>query len=44
MIIKPVEETQSRKLKDEWVALMLIAKQIGLTPDEVRKFIRDQMC
>lgn len=44
MIINPVEETQSKKLKDEWVALMLIAKQIGLTPDEVRKFKRDQMC
>lgn len=27
------------KLDEEWIFLMLMAKQIGLTPDEVKKFL-----
>ncbi|KAB7705407.1 DNA-binding anti-repressor SinI [Bacillus aerolatus] len=35
-----MEDTQRRKLEEEWIALILTAKQIGLTPDEVREFIK----
>ncbi|WP_254119684.1 anti-repressor SinI family protein [Bacillus sp. FJAT-29790] len=28
------------KLEEEWIALILTAKQIGLTPSEVREFIK----
>ncbi|MGY0693323.1 DNA-binding anti-repressor SinI [Virgibacillus sp. FSP13] len=35
-------EAKTKLIDDDWVSLILIAKQIGLTQDEVRKFIRKQ--
>ncbi|WP_342429346.1 anti-repressor SinI family protein [Neobacillus sp. FSL H8-0543] len=32
-------ETHEERLDPEWVELMLLAKEIGLTLEEVRKFI-----
>jgi len=32
-------EKADERLDPEWVELMLFAKEIGLTPEEVRKFI-----
>ncbi|MFJ5625639.1 DNA-binding anti-repressor SinI [Peribacillus loiseleuriae] len=39
--MKLVEETQREEFDFEWVALMLTAKQIGITPTEVRKFLQE---
>ena len=30
----------TEKLDKEWIELILTAKQIGLTPEEIRRFIR----
>lgn len=32
-------DVQVEKLDEEWIYLMLLAKQIGLTTDEVKKFL-----
>ncbi|KMY51635.1 hypothetical protein AC625_20635 [Peribacillus loiseleuriae] len=39
--MKLVEETQREEFDFEWVTLMLTAKQIGITPTEVRKFLQE---
>ncbi|WP_106496735.1 DNA-binding anti-repressor SinI [Lentibacillus sp. Marseille-P4043] len=35
-------EAKTESVDDDWVALILMAKQIGLTQDDVRRFIRKQ--
>ncbi|MFZ7946375.1 MULTISPECIES: anti-repressor SinI family protein [Bacillaceae] len=30
------------RLDEEWIYLMLLAKQIGLTPAEVKEFLKQQ--
>ena len=39
--MKSVEETQREEFDLEWVTLMLTAKQIGITPTEVRRFLQE---
>ncbi|MFK9094730.1 anti-repressor SinI family protein [Bacillus salipaludis] len=36
-------DAQVEKLDEEWIYLMLLAKQIGLTPDEVKEFLRQSL-
>jgi len=35
-------DARLEKLDEEWINLMLLAKQIGLTPTEVKEFLRQQ--
>ncbi len=39
--MKSVEESQREEVDIEWVTLMLNAKQIGITPTEVRRFLQE---
>lgn len=38
--MKSIEKIQSPCFDEEWVSLMIFAKKIGLSPKEVREFIR----
>ncbi|CAM3898642.1 anti-repressor SinI family protein [Lederbergia lenta] len=38
--MKSIEKVQSSSLDEEWVSLMIAAKNIGFSPEEVREFIR----
>ncbi|MEH7352302.1 anti-repressor SinI family protein [Neobacillus drentensis] len=35
-------DARVEKLDEEWINLMFLAKQIGLTPAEVKEFLRQQ--
>lgn len=43
IIINPVKETTEKKLDEEWVHLIRIAKQMGLSPEKVRNFIKQDL-
>ena len=37
IVVSTTEQLQ--ELDDEWVALILTAKRVGMTPEEVREFL-----
>ena len=39
--VKLVEDSKREEFDLEWVTLMLTAKQIGITPTEVRRFLQE---
>lgn len=43
IIINSLKETTGKTLDKEWVHLILIAKQMGLSPEKVRNFIKQDL-
>ncbi len=40
LLMKPIEQQQTNNLDKEWIALMIAARNLGFTLEEVREFIR----
>ncbi|WP_343273213.1 anti-repressor SinI family protein [Lentibacillus songyuanensis] len=38
--MKVIEGTKEGRVSDEWVTLILLAKKLGFTPDDIRKFLQ----
>ncbi|MEN1969723.1 anti-repressor SinI family protein [Lentibacillus sp. N15] len=39
-LMKVIEGTKEGRVSDEWVTLILLAKKLGFTPDDIRKFLQ----